>query len=94
MTGLCLRTNPDREYSGESCVNLFKNLQLFERLCIDFAQKIMLLKDIKTGDDCKWCVIENGECTRIISCDEDKQIQYKKEDVYHELARICVDRLD
>ncbi|XP_074602747.1 BTB/POZ domain-containing adapter for CUL3-mediated RhoA degradation protein 2-like [Brevipalpus obovatus] len=90
MTGLCLRTNLHHKFSGESEMNLLKNLRLFERLFKDYGDEILFMKDSKSGDNCKWCTIEDGECTKIIASDEDELIQYKEEDVYHEFSRICI----
>ncbi|XP_074601709.1 BTB/POZ domain-containing adapter for CUL3-mediated RhoA degradation protein 3-like isoform X3 [Brevipalpus obovatus] len=90
MTGLCLRTNPHHKFSGESEMNLLKNLKLFERLFRHSGRKILFLKDSKSGDRCKWDVIEDGKCTKTISCDENGEIQYKEVDVCRELSRICI----
>ncbi|XP_074602605.1 BTB/POZ domain-containing adapter for CUL3-mediated RhoA degradation protein 3-like [Brevipalpus obovatus] len=91
MTGLCLRTNPLRKFSGESASNLLRNFELFERLLKAHGKEILFLKDSKSGDSCKWCTIVDGKCTKIIACDKDEKIQYKGMDVISELTRIYID---
>ncbi|XP_074601713.1 BTB/POZ domain-containing adapter for CUL3-mediated RhoA degradation protein 3-like [Brevipalpus obovatus] len=88
MTDLCFRI--DHVSSSGFDGHLLANLKLFERLFRDFGRKVLFLKDLKSGDLCKWDVIEDGKCTKTISCDENGEIQCKQEDVCQELSRICI----
>ncbi|XP_074601710.1 BTB/POZ domain-containing adapter for CUL3-mediated RhoA degradation protein 3-like [Brevipalpus obovatus] len=88
MTGLLLKTNRYIRSGSSSQMNLLRNLELFEFLFKEYGRKLIFLKDSESSDYCKWWVIEDGKCTRIISCDDGYEIQYKSEEVLRELSNI------
>ncbi|XP_074601604.1 BTB/POZ domain-containing adapter for CUL3-mediated RhoA degradation protein 3-like [Brevipalpus obovatus] len=84
---LTISPNTRFPITEESKQNISKNLQLFEKLSLDFAGKVLFFK--KGGSRCEWEFSgKSGSCVNNVLCwANEGNIFYRGSDVYHVLCR-------
>ena len=79
--------------------NLLKNIELFDRLCVKFASRVMFVKDVVgTSEICCWTFYGHGKkvaeicCESIVYATEKKQtkIEFPETKIYEESLNLML----
>ncbi|XP_065830405.1 BTB/POZ domain-containing adapter for CUL3-mediated RhoA degradation protein 3-like [Oscarella lobularis] len=93
------RSNNKYSYTSNSDENLLKNIELFDRLCVKFASRVMFVKDVVgTSEICCWTFYGHGKkvaeicCESIVYATEKKQtkIEFPETKIYEESLNLML----